>query len=244
MIPRFPAIVFVAGAKKSGKNFGWTLGKAVSNIAVMERLCADWTLLFAFTEGDRWRPGIGDPTFMGWFTVGVYLLGAFYCWRAATKARGAAEFRRFWLGLAVLLLALGINKQLDLQTAFTFAAKDFAKATGWYESRRGVQRVFVVLIALTGSAGTAGLFWHFRREWRRLWSALAGLAFLLCFIVIRASSFHDVDMLLKSGPGRIRMNWILELGGIAAIAFPAWRASRHKSSVSLGLNNPEPERLQ
>ena len=49
----------------------------------------------------------------------------------------------FWMGLAALLVFLGFNKQLDLQTAFTFLAKDFAKATGWYENRRIVQGLTV-----------------------------------------------------------------------------------------------------
>lgn len=182
-----------------------------------------FTPLFGFTDGDRWRPGIGDPTVMGWLTVFAYFGAAFLCWRAATKASRASKIRWFWMALAALLVFLGVNKQLDLQTAFTFVAKDFAKATGWYENRRIVQGIFVVIIALAGMATTAALFWFYRRELKQLWPALAGLAFLGSFVVIRAASFHHVDQFLNAGPGGFRMNWLLELGGIAAIAWPAWR---------------------
>lgn len=186
--------------------------------------------LFAYTDGDRWRPGIGDPTVMGWVTVFGYFATAFLCWRAGRTGLQPPKVMWFWTGLAALLVFLGINKQLDLQTAFTFMAKDFAKATGWYENRRIVQGIFVVIIALGGFVASAGLFWMYRHHLSRLWPALAGLAFLGCFVVIRAASFHHIDQFLKSGLGGIRMNWILELGGIAAIAWPAWRASKVRPS--------------
>jgi len=185
--------------------------------------------MFAFTDGDRWRPGIGDPTFIGWFTVIAYCGAAYLCWRAAGKGLYTGKIRWFWNGLALLLILLGINKQLDLQTELTFIGRDFAKATGWYENRQIVQTIFIVLIALGGMAVTAALFWIYRFELRRLGAALAGVGFLMSFIVIRAASFHHVDRFLHFAPGGLRMNWLLELGGIAAIAWPAWRAWKQSS---------------
>lgn len=187
------------------------------------------TPLFAFTDGDRWRPGIGDPTFVGWLTVVAYFATAYLCWRASGNTLYGRKVRWFWNGLAILLIFLGINKQLDLQTELTFLGRDFAKATGWYENRRVVQGIFIVLIALGGMLVTATLFWIYRFELKRLWAALAGLGFLLSFIVIRAASFHHVDEFLHFAPGGFRMNWLLELGSIAAIAWPAWRAWKQSS---------------
>lgn len=187
--------------------------------------------MMAFTEADHWQLGIGDPTFMGWFTVFAYLSTAYLCWRAAAKGMAPRKVRGFWLGLAALLVFLGFNKQLDLQTAFTFAAKDFAKATGWYENRRVVQGLFVAMIGLGGMIFTAWLCWTFRREWKRLWQALAGVGFLLSFIVIRAASFHHVDQIINFAPGGVRLNWVLEIGAIAAIAWPARRAVKKGSDT-------------
>jgi hypothetical protein len=179
--------------------------------------------IFAFTDGDRWRPGIGDPTFIGWFTVFAYFGAAYLCWRAAAIGLHGPKVRWFWNGLAILLVLLGINKQLDFQTEFTFLGRDFAKATGWYEDRRIVQALFIALIAFGGIIATAGLFWLYRGELKRLRMALIGVGFLMTFIVIRAASFHHVDRFLLSSIGGMRMNWIFELGGIAAIAWPACR---------------------
>lgn len=193
----------------------------------------DITPIFAFTDGDRWRPGIGDPTVMGWLTVIAYFAAAFLCWRAATatKASYAPKVRWFWIAVAALLLFLGFNKQLDLQTAFTFMAKDFAKTTGWYENRRIVQGIFVIVIGLTGMATSVALFWFYRRELKLLWPALAGLAFLGAFVVIRAASFHHIDQVLNVGLAGFRINSLLELGGIAAIALPAWRATKKNADT-------------
>lgn len=188
---------------------------------------------FAFTDGDSWKPGIGDPTFMGWFTVFGYAVAAYFCWRAARRsAFASAKVRYFWMGLFALMVALGINKQLDLQTAFTFIGKSIAKSEGWYERRRPVQAAFVCLIAVGGIVFTAALCRYYRNEFRRLWLPLVGLGFLLTFIVVRAASFHHVDVFLNHGPGGVRMNWILELGGIAMIAYPAWRTAQASSDTS------------
>jgi hypothetical protein len=188
--------------------------------------------MFAFTDGDRWRPGIGDPTVIGWVTVVAYFFTAYLCWRAGSRAVGSKKVRSFWMGVTALLVFLGFNKQLDLQTALTFIGKDMAKSEGWYERRRLVQAFFVLFIAFGGLAATTWLFWTFRRELKWIWQALAGVGFLLSFIVIRAASFHHIDLFLKSGPAGVRMNWILELGGIAAIAWPAWRGWKRSSETS------------
>lgn len=187
--------------------------------------------LLAFTDGDRWRPGIGDPTFIGWLTVVAYFATTWLCWRAA-RATASLRLRRFWFALAAILLFLGFNKQLDLQTALTFMGKDFAKATGWYENRRIFQFLFIIAIALAGAAGTAGLFWFYKRDLPRLWPALAGIGFLCVFIVARAASFHHVDQFLNFSPGGVKMNWVLELGGIAWIAWPAWKAGHRNANSS------------
>ena len=86
----------------------------------------------------HWSPGIGDPTMAGWITVVLYLLAAWICLQAARRSRavdtrappGAWE-PRLWTVFAVVLVALGIDKQLDLQTAFTESMRGLAREQGW-----------------------------------------------------------------------------------------------------------------
>lgn len=178
----------------------------------------------------RWAPGIGDPTFTGWFTVAIYFGVAALCMRSGLRARGQTgssslpdvKLAAVWLGLAALCTVLGINKQLDLQSLLTQIGEDMAHAQGWYEDRRAVQTVFVGGVALGGCvAGAAALYW-LRDRLAQLWPAIVGTALLLSFVVIRAASFHHVDALLYA-TGPLELNWVIELG---ALFFLGWAALR------------------
>lgn len=184
--------------------------------------------LLAFTDADGWHAGIGDPTLVGWITVAAYFAAAFTCFRAAGLSHGnyQRESRAFWKLLALGLVLLGINKQLDLQTWLTLTGKKIAQSQGWYENRRPVQVIFILVVAMVTAAVFFGMLRLVRHQsgWVRL--ALAGMAFLGGFIVIRAASFHHVDQMLRHDIGGFRLNWLLELGGIGMIGYGAWRGSR------------------
>lgn len=167
-----------------------------------------------------WSPGIGDPSFFGWFTVFVYFAIA---WRAAGLVRKAkASFfgaeRWFWPALTALLVALGINKQLDLQTALTELGRLLAHEQGWYESRAQVQRWFVLLVAAGGLGALGLLGYALRRTPRATQLTLLGTLGLLGFVLVRAASIHRVDAFIGSTAGGLRWNWLLELGSLFVVA--------------------------
>jgi hypothetical protein len=203
----------------------------------------------------NWSPGIGDPNVMGWVTVAAYLVAAAACfrvYRARTLARAGktplplvfaallvspqrlgripapARERALWLALAIVLLLLGINKQLDLQTALTEMARLIAYEQGWYQDRRGVQLAFIVVVALVG----VWLVYAVRRLadgcGPHMRAVLAGAVLLACFVTIRAASFHHIDRLLGTHLLGFKLNWIFELGGIAFVTTGALRAGRLK----------------
>jgi hypothetical protein len=188
------------------------------------------SLLLAAVVGERWRPGIGDPTVMGWVTVAAYLVAAVGCWLAAWREpmpdgtrRPRSRPSRFWLALALLMLALGINKQLDLQSLATQIGRDVIKAWGLYSERRELQLGFILAVALVCVGALAAFLWAARRTLRSRWPAIAGMLFILGFVVIRAASFHNVDAFLAARLGGAKWNWILELGGIAIVSAAAFR---------------------
>jgi hypothetical protein len=183
-------------------------------------------VLFAFTEADHWRPGIGDPTVVGWVTVLAYCIAMIVCCQSAKRAvmvkRDGREFI-FWSILAISMLLLGINKQLDLQTWLTLAGKDLALSEGWYKHRRPVQLVFIIFVAFAGAAGYLGMSRLVQRRRAELRLPLLGFFFVICFVVVRAASFHHIDQFLKFDIGGFRMNWLLELGGISLVIIGALR---------------------
>jgi hypothetical protein len=186
----------------------------------------------------RWQPGIGDPTLSGWLTVVAYGVVAVLATRAALSMRKGQEglfapgdrqrLVRFWVVVAIVMLLLGVNKQLDLQSWFTQVARDLSKQGGWYESRRQVQFGFVVALACAGTVAIALMGFRMRRVWRRVAGAVVGLGVVTTFVMIRAASFHHIDMLLVSGP--LPLNWALELGGIGLIGLTAWLGSQPRQS--------------
>ncbi len=187
-------------------------------------------LLLAEVVEGRWRPGIGDPTVMGWVTVVAYVLASIGCALAALRepmADGARRLRsrpsRFWMTLAVLMLALGINKQLDLQTLVTQIGRDVIRAWGLYSSRRELQIGFILVVGVVCAGALGWFFWAARATLRSRWPAVLGMLFILGFVVVRAASFHSVDVFIGSRLGGARWNWILELGGIAIVGAAAGR---------------------
>ena len=166
-----------------------------------------------------WSPGIGDPTPYGWFTVAAYMFAAvltILAWRRARQDSAEDRVAFTWLTFGVLMVALGINKQLDLQSLFTVIARDLAKRQGWYEARRIYQRDFIFGMAIFFAATMLTFAWLLRHRLRQLWLAGLGIGFTCTFVVVRAASFHHVDVLL--GIGRGAVNRIFEIGGIALVA--------------------------
>ncbi len=165
-----------------------------------------------------WSPGIGDPSFLGWFTVFAYFLTALLCFFAS---RIDVLAMRFWGGLGVALALLGLNKQLDLQSLLTAVARELAYSEGWYDRRREFQELFVFVIAVLALAGSLAAAIKFKNKSPHVRAAAAGFTILGAFICIRAASFHHVDRFLNSGVLGARFNWIIELAGIFLIALNA-----------------------
>jgi hypothetical protein len=166
----------------------------------------------------RRRPTIGDPTFMGWFTVGSYFACAILSFILASIHKDAD--RRsffFWSTVCLLMIRLGINKQLDLQSLFTEVGRQVARTQGWLDQRRTIQFWFIVAFGTTVLGGFLSFAIIRRDLFRRFMLAFTGLFFLLSFIVVRAASFHHFDVMLGFRLFGAKMNWVLELTGIYLI---------------------------
>jgi len=195
------------------------------------------------TVDGNWHLGIGDPTPVGWLTVAAYAGAAWVCWRTAHRAPGddsaSAPSRQFWWLLALAMAGLAVNKQLDLQTAVTEIGRVVAQHGGWYQQRHQVQIVFIGLIAAAGVLTRTLLC---RLSWplsRGRGLSLAGLVFLASFVVIRAASFHHVDLFISDTVLGLRWNWIIELTGIAMVAGGAI-FEHHERGTAKSWSAPKP----
>lgn len=181
----------------------------------------------------NWSPGIGDPSVGGWLTVLLYLAAACSVWRLLRtwRARGDTATAQhnetwFWKALLAALVVLGVNKQLDLQSALTEIGRILSNQQGWYENRRQVQEAFIAGVAIMGLtvlAAALHLIWRAPRATR--WALVGGVC-LIVFVTIRAASFHHVDKLLGLEWAGLLVNWLLEMGGLLVIIASAWRRRR------------------
>lgn len=169
----------------------------------------------------RWHAGIGDPTATGWITVGAYACAMVLCYLCQREAQQGPE-RQFWVGMAVVMAGLGLNKQLDLQTWVTQVGRDLSLAYGWYAQRRLVQALFIGALVVAGLVAWSWLLLRFKGLDVFARRAVSGLVVLGVFVLVRAMSFHHVDVLLGFSIENVRLNVVLELGGIATIAWAAW----------------------
>jgi hypothetical protein len=183
-------------------------------------------MLKCITQPD-WSPHIGDPNLFAWIIVTAYLaataLSVAVFWRYnhwQPRATYARE-RIFWLMLSFVLLALAINKQLDLQNLFTEIGRCIAKIDGWNDERRAVQEAFIYLMIIGFGAWIVVLTMFLNGLCIHNHVALMGIVVLLIFVSIRAADFYHIDAVAHLGELIDRFSWIMELGGIALIAASA-----------------------
>jgi hypothetical protein len=188
----------------------------------------------------NWTPGIGDPTFAGWFTVGLYFLAVISTWMTANMV---SVDRGLWRAISVAFIALGVNKQLDLQSALTEFGRVLATSQGWYEQRQVVQFWFILAAGSICLLLGLILLVMARRAPLPTWVALVGVTLVLAFVAIRAASFHHFDRFIGTRILGLKWNWVLEIGGISIVLIASeWRRRwqtmvdvlRRRPSVRLG----------
>jgi hypothetical protein len=171
--------------------------------------------MLSWIRGTGWTFGFNDPTLLGWIMTAAYFLAAalgFHLWQRAR--REGSPLSRFWLVLAIALLFLGFNKQLDLQTLLLKSASRIARALGWYGQKDLIRAGSV---AVAGTAILAAGVWLFARKRAYLprnpllWSAIAVVLF---FVVIRTSALDGVFRATGIRLDRNRPAHILEFLGV------------------------------
>ena len=136
----------------------------------------------------------------------------------ATRSRLLA---RFWIGVTLGLVILGVARVFDLQRVTTDAIRRAAQSEGWYAGRRPVQALLVLLAVGAVAVAAVAIRRLLRPVMARLRWALVGLAVVATCVAVREISFHYTDMMLSRGP---HVGWLLEIAGVACVAVAARRS--------------------
>ena len=148
---------------------------------------------------------------------------------AASRVSEKDRDRKHWALIAGFFVLLAVLRGSGLEVAFTSAIRHNLMQDGLYENRRELQRPLAALAVVLISATLAFFFVkrpkrHGRapvskRAWARFW-ALIGVTLMCGVVLMRLISFHELDRYLY---GPVRMNWVLDIGSSALIAFAALR---------------------
>jgi Zn finger protein HypA/HybF involved in hydrogenase expression len=171
----------------------------------------------AETVGEHWHAGIGDPTIFGWITVVFYFAAVILSFKNYTLLKKSTDTPKFWLYLAIFLLFLGLNKQLDLQTWLTLVMRDNAVAHGWYANRRVVQATFILFLGIGLFVALFSLRLFLAKSWHLYKLTWLGILLLCTFILMRAASFHHFDIFINTHLLGLRINVLLEIGALILI---------------------------
>ena len=177
----------------------------------------------------NWLLNIGNLSIVEWFTVFGYFLRFYvsivvYAQCSTLSALPNQRHQKnFWLGLAIMLFILGVNRILDLQALFSNLGRDYAFQSGWYAKRRVFQFIAIIIIVFAAIELLKRLIVFMKDSLEELWLVILASIYLLAFTLIRAISLHYVDSLIYRKIFYIRINWLLEFSGIIMVIIPAYK---------------------
>lgn len=172
-----------------------------------------------YQEG-YWINKKGDPSVMGWLITFYYLfvfILSFYLIKKITPYIKNKKYLWFWYVVTILIILLGINKQLDVQMLFADYARLYAKMSGIFENRKPFQHKIISLLAAIGISIFFILIYNFWHAPKTTWFALIGFSILFTFPLIRLVSLHSIESLLYVSVLSIRVVDILEIIGISIV---------------------------
>jgi hypothetical protein len=182
-----------------------------------------------------WHLQANDNSLGGWLATGIYAALIVICWwevlrpTPAGNARARALKRPFWIWLSLGVTAVGINKQLDLQTLLVQFGRSVARSVGMMEYRRLMQAAFAVAAAAAAAAIAAALWRLSKRGSPSERLVIIGVCGLIGFVVLRIATFNHIDILTEE-MAQQRPILALELAVVAFLCFAVWRNGQTDSS--------------
>lgn len=124
--------------------------------------------------------------------------------------------------MAVILLVLGLGREIRLGNWIADEGRTYARDHGWYPERRPLQRAANYAIFVAGACALVATAVIWRAYWRSHLLPACLLIVLATFVAIRTVSYHYVDQALYNHPFHgVRANSAIELGLTSAIALTA-----------------------
>ncbi len=178
-------------------------------------------------DNGYWTTNRGDPTVIGWAITVCYAVAAYlclYCTGHLDSSRAlpiSRIYAWFWWGMAVALMLLTINKQLDLQMLLADIGRAFTKHQGWYGQRKPVQIRVLALGVTVGFACLQEIGYRLKRAPRSTMFALWGVVLLGVNVFVHLVSLHWIERVLSLSVAGLTVGVGFEIFTILWIALSA-----------------------
>jgi len=180
----------------------------------------------------QWKPRMGDPSLSGWVITIAYFCVFLLCLtsgllvRSSERRLASGQRAGLWYIFSGIMLVFGINKQLDLQTLLMQVGSRLAKVQGWYELRRAVQFLFIVVLFVVFVLFIIFVWRKLRGNWKYFTVAPFGILIVLVWVMVRAALMQHIDFTVfhtyVHGHGRV--NHLIEFGGVVLTGLGAFIA--------------------
>lgn len=149
--------------------------------------------------GGKWDDAVLTFKFTGWGLIAEYFLAIGLCaWRLADIAREPVLDRNaatFWSAIAGALALFLILRLFYFDMFIQVLMRCTAADDGWYRERRPFQALFILGLIAAGALAGSFIILKIRQWDRRI--ALIGAAALTVFLLVRATSLHQIDWQLS-----------------------------------------------
>jgi len=184
----------------------------------------------------QWTFGVNDPSIFAWLIFAAFFLAACFCWLASRSPEGHDLPRRnlAWVLMSIILVVLGINKQLDLHQLVLDYVRELFASTNISELSPVIWvAIAVVAGSLTVLAWRVCVTYPFRFN-RHLFFAFGALIIFLGAQVVRFLPGPTSRLLVahvfsvEEGLFHLHVIELIELGSLMVIGFFA-RATLHRN---------------
>ncbi|MEM1045712.1 MAG: hypothetical protein AAGL24_06160 [Pseudomonadota bacterium] len=174
----------------------------------------------------RWQPGFGDPTVVAWVAVAAYAAAVVLAGAVVHKSGGLAATRhsretRFWLIVLLVVAALFVNKQADLQSLARAVGRCVAIEGGWYDQRQPVRLAIFAMLTMLAVGLALCIATLLRGIATRHWMAAFGLFLLGVFSLVRMIGLTHLDLLVGLNLLALRGFFLVEIAGALFVVFGA-----------------------
>src|SRR5262245_31709630 len=161
-------------------------------------------------------------------TIGSVVLASVYFVVAWITKKTSIGFDRkervLWTVIPIALALLGINKLFE--GALTNVGRMIAFDQGWYVHRRVFQISLVASILAICSIGAIVLLLAARQANLSTRLALSVTIMLLALGLMRDVSLHQIDHLIGERVVGLKLNWLLDVGGLGLVLFAHGRTKK------------------